>query len=1218
MKRESKTKRIIQHNRAYALMLMLAFWGNVEDIRGGNVDPRPIQSFNYSIPQHSQQGKMVTLSLNKAKVSTFFSEVKRQTGLDFICPADVAKSLPTITVSVRGMAVERALDNVLGKLGCTWSRKGNIITISKRDAMTGRRTLTGTVTDEAGEPLVGVPVRLRGTEVQTITDANGSYSLRIPQKACDVEYRYIGMNTVIKHFKPGSVDTHGDIKMNSDNTLGDVVVTGYQKISRERATGAYSIVNHDELEKRHTTHLADALDGLVAGMQSSSDGRGGKKFTIRGVGTMNANKTPLVVVDGYPIMDNNDVDYKLQDNPNLTALERINPDDVESITLLKDAAAASIWGARSANGVIVITTKKAKEKNAINVEAGTQLSIGQKQDVRHLTNIASARDMVNYQKWVFANDMLTDEHTSVIDNLNNVISPSEFLLYRGYKYGTMSMDEMHKELERLAQLDNTKQIRKYMLQTPVISKTNASISGNLGGWDTRASVQYEHEQGDFIGRHDNTWKIDWQNSYRFNRHISVNAALNIVNSNRHSSQLSYSDLASIAPYEMLLNADGSYSENWNANYSKDVLDLFDWSTFPYHSESYNLLQEARNRTNRTNNTQIRTQLGLELQIIDGLSFNSKFQYETSHYDSRSYSSEESFFVRNNVNYYTPTDGLGNATGTSAVPLGAIIDRGKGKNRSAMFRNDLSLDRVFGGRHTVSAVLGNEISNYYYTSWTLPRLYGVTATSKGTVGAEGQFDTYDGYTSSIDGVPTNGAAHLTDTWNHNRYVSFYGNASYMYDERYGISVSARSDASNMVTSEARYRWSPLWSVGAMWNVNNESWLKNNPTIDRLTLRLTYGKNGNAPTQSSARTTINTQSGVLDNFTGVYPGSISDYGNPTLRWEKTAILNAGIDFALLNNSIYGSVDFYRKHSTDVLGTVNIAGVNGTSYATFNNAAINNTGVEVTLGGKADIGNFSISGTLMWAYNKNKVSKLYVEASDISSFLNTQYVPGYPMNSLFSFQYGGMENGIPTVVDNEGVKYPISDLSIFDMDPKKMLHYNGTTVAPHTTSLNVSISWKDITATAYLNGRFGGKMRMPKFNYSALSAYGSHVNISAQVSDVMDADGNPIANPVNAMPLPTTDSEGNKLTGMDYSYWSFFYNGLNTSVESSDYIYLSEIDLNYALPHSLLNGKWVKDVSLFAKLENVGLLWSANSKHYNPEYMPGSWEPQLTFTLGANIRF
>ncbi len=1171
--------------------------------------------------QQTVVNNKVTLQLKNASVKTFFSEMKRQTGLDFMCSADLAKHLRPITLNVKNADMSQVLNEVLGDQNCQWTRKGDIVMLTRQTKkFTGNRLLKGTVKDEDGEPVIGAFVKVDGTNVQTVTDANGYYQVRVPADRCLVTYGYLGMESSSYHLAAGEGNASHHVVMVSCNELKDVMVTGYQTISRERATGSYSIIGKEELERRHSSNLADALDGLVPGMQSQDDGRGGKKFTIRGTSTMNANKTPLVVVDGYPIMDNNDVDYKLSSNPNLTALERINPDDVESITVLKDAAAASIWGARSANGVIVITTKKGKKKNAVEVEAGTQFTIGAKQNVQHLTNLSTSRQTINYQKWIFQNGYLGEEYTPILDNINNCISPSEALLYQGMYWGTISEEEMNAQLEKLAQLDNRKQISKYMLQTPVISKTHASVSANIGGWDTRASLQYEHEEGDFIGRHDNTWKADWQNSYRFNKMFTVNLGLNLVNSNRHSSQISYSDLANIAPYEMLLNEDGSYATNWSPSYNSHLLGtLYDWSGFSYHNMNYNLLQEARNRRNRINNTQMRTQVGLQVNIIDGLQFNSKFQYETSRYTSTNYYGEESFYVRNMVNYYTPVGDDLQPTGSSVLPMGAISSAGKGKNHSALFRNDFSLDRVFGEKHAISAVLGNEISNYYYQSWTLPTLYGITATSAGTQGQTGYFDTYDQYQSAISGVPTEGKEHLTDTWNHNRYVSFYGNASYMYDERYGVSVSARSDASNMVTSEAKYRWSPLWSVGAMWNINNEAWLKDSRAINRLALRATYGKNGNAPTMSSARTTINTENGLIDDFTGLYPGSVSDYGNPTLRWEKTAILNLGVDFSLLDNHLFGSVDYYNKKSTDVLGQVSIANVNGTSYATFNNAAIRNNGIEVNLGTQGSVGDFGWGANLSWAYNKNEVTKLFIEANNVSDFMNSNYIPGYPISSIFTFEYGGMENGMPTIVDNEGNKTPISDMSVYSDAPEKWMHYQGTSIAPHTVSLNLSVSWKDLSLSAFLNGRFGGKMRMPKFDYTMLDYYGMRTNLSAPLGDLMDSDGKVVAAPSHAMPLPTVDGDGNPLSVFDYMYWPFYYTALNTSVESSDYIYLSEIDLNYSLPKSLFQGnKWVKSVEVFGKLENVGLLWTANSKHYNPMYLPGNWEPQLTFTLGANVKF
>jgi TonB-linked SusC/RagA family outer membrane protein len=1158
----------------------------------------------------------VNVSLKSVSIKTFFDEMNRQTGLNFICNADELKSLPKVSVNERSATVRDVLDQVFGQMGCSYTVQGSIVTVSRHASAQKSRTVYGYVKDDEGEPLPGVPVKVKGTDLQTITDANGYYRLKVPAGECQIEYSYIGMESQTLKLAKGGSDQNRSIRLTSDNTLNEVVVTGYQTISKERATGAYTIIDKDDLSKRHAQNLAQALDGLVAGMQGNDNGRGGKNFTIRGTSTMNADNTPLVVVDGFPVTDN--PSSGADTNPNLNALERLNPDDIESITFLKDAAAASIWGARSANGVIVITTKKAKKDQNWSVEASTQVSVGEKQSVSHLTNHATSAQMINYERWCFENGMLGSQYAGSMSSLYSALTQSQLLMYKGYSMGTITKDVMNTQLAQLASINNASQIKKYMLKTPVVSQTQGSISGSVGDWTTRASLMYQYDTGDFIGSRGNLWNIDWNNNYKLNKYISVTVALNLVNSDKHSSQIGISDLANLSPYEMLLNDDGSYAQNFHSSYNSDVLSQFNWSGFTYNNMNYNLLQEARHRRERISNTQMRTQLGLEFRIIDGLKFNSKFQYESSRYTRKDVNDEESFYTRYAVNYYTSGDGQGNALGASAVPAGAIVVNGKGSGHSALFRNDFTFDKVLAEKHAISAVVGNEISNYYLKSHTNPYLYGVTASSAGTVGATGYVNTMDGSTSTISGVPVTGKQYVMQSWNHNRFVSFYGNVSYMYDERYGLSASARSDASNLITSKPKYRWSPLWSVGAMWNMANEKWMKEQTAVNRLTFRLTYGKNGNAASQSSARTTINTNASSIDESTGYYPGTIYDYGNPTLRWEKTAITNVGIDFSLLDNHIYGSLDYYNKKSTDVLGTVSIASVNGTSSATFNNAELSNRGFEASLGASADMGDFTLSGTLTYAYNKNKVTKLYTEMTNVSDMLNSYYIPGYPMNSIFTFEYAGMDKGIPCVYDTDGNKISINDFSLWYMDYHKVLHYQGTYVSPHTAGLNLDLRWKSLSLTAYLNGRFGGKMLMPTFAYNYVDNFGGKVNVGAQVADLMDANGKVITGLTDNMPLPTVDGDGNAIQLNQYTAWALFRRSLDIRVEDASYIYLSEIDLNYSLPANLFSGRWIKSVDLYGKMENIGLLWSANSKHYHPDYLPGSYQPVMSFTLGASIKF
>ncbi len=1169
------------------------------------------------IPLAAQNiNKTVTLSLKKANVKDFFAEMKKQTGLDFICSSELVNKLPAVTVNAKGVDAGRVLDNVIAQLGCKYTVNGSIVTITDNRQIAKKRLMSGTVRDENGETLPGALIRVKGTTLQVYTDADGNYQLEVPTSECELEITYLGMNTQTIALAKGGDALKRHVRMDSDNRLNEVVVTGYQTISKERATGAYSIVTSKELEKRHATNLSQALDGLMAGMQGNNDGRGGKRFTIRGTGTLLADVTPLIVVDGFPIIDN--PSSAADTNPNLNALERLNTEDIESITLLKDAAAASIWGARSANGVIVITTKKGNRNNKWTVEAGTQFTVETKPDVQQLTNLATSEQTINYMRWMYENNMISTPFTPSIDNLYRPVTQADLLMHQGYLTGTLSKDEMNAQLSRLASMDNRQQIKDYLLKSVLRNQTNAAVSGGIGKWRTRVSLEYNYDSGSFVGSNDNSWKIDWKNEYELNKYLSVTAGVNLVHSNRHASLVNVSAISELAPYEILLNDDESYASNSHNSYNSYILqNLFDWSGFTYHDMNYNLLQDARTRRSRTVNTQMRTQLGLQVNIVDGLRFNSKFQYETSYYQQKDVNGEESFYTRYNVNYYTPADYDGNAQGPSAIPAGDIVINRKGKNRSALFRNDFTFDRVFGEKHAVNAVAGNEISNYYYQSWTNPYLYGVKGNNPGAPGKTGYFPTMDGSESTMNGVPANGKEYVYTSWNHNRFVSFYGNVSYMYDDRYGISASARSDASNLITSEPKYRWSPLWSVGAMWNMANEHWLKDSNAINRLTLRLTYGKNGNAATSSSARTTISTSASSVDESTGMYPGSIHDYGNPTLRWEKTAITNFGIDFSLFNNHLYGSIDYYNKKSTDVLGNVAIASVNGTSYATFNNAELTNNGVEVTLGAMGTTGDFTVSGNLTYAYNKNKVTKLYTEGNTVSEMMNSYYVPGYAISPIFTFNYSGLMNGIPSFSDVNGNQYSITDFGVYYMNWQDMLHYQGTTVAPHTAGLNLSVQWKNLSLSAYFNGRFGGKVLMPKFGYNVYDVWYGKTSITQQVTDVMDALGKPISNPERDMPLPTVDDEGNPVDVQSYGIYSMYTRSINTSVEDASYIYFNEINIDYVVPHSLLGSGWIKGMSIFGKIENLGLIWSANSKHYHPEYLPGMYKPTLSFTLGANIK-
>lgn len=1150
------------------------------------------------------------MSIDKHNVTLteIINEVKQQTGCKVFFNSTLANRHKA-TVQLQKATVAEILKVALEGTNLTFIEEDGTLIIrrqpdtSHQSPTVKERTVTGRVVDASGTLLSGAVVRVGNSHRGVITDAEGNFTVTVSDDVHALYISFVGMKP--QELKLGSQNRYQVVLQEDAVMLGDVVATGYQTISKERATGAYDILKSDDVERRHATKFSSVLDGLVAGAKGADDGRGGMSYQIRGVGTMLADQAPLVVVDGFPLMDIGSSGG--DSNPALSALEKINPNDVESITVLKDAAAASIWGARSANGVIVITTKKAGHQKQWQVDVQTQLSVSEKFNAGQMLNLASSADMIAYQRMCFDRGWISDEYSPNVSALYNPITTSALYLYQGLRWGSINEDEMNAQLDRLAQLNLTDQVEEHFFSNPLIFQTNASVQGGTEHYSTRASVLYQHDSGDFVGKQQNSFMASWNNSFNFNRYLSLNVNLHLQQENQHSSLVTETDLRTLSPYEVFLNPDGSYASQVGS-YNTDVLNLFDWTRFPNQDVDYNLLQEARTRSLRTTNTSYRAQVGLQVNIMDGLRFQSQFQYEENRYKRRAYHGTESFYARFQPNYYTPCDFEGVPYEASAIPAGGIRQESEGKRTGIVFRNDLTFDRTFNEVHALSVVVGNELSNYRTHNYSLPYLYGCTSvTEGGTLAPTGEVGTISGYTTTVSGAPIAGKDYLTETRNYNRYVSFYGNASYMYDNRYGLSMSARSDASNLITSKPRYRWSPLWSVGLMWNVAQETFMQSALWVDRLTLRATYGQNGNACSSSSARTTINTDSSNPDESTGLYPGNISDYGNPTLRWEKTATTNIGIDFSLFHHHLFGSIDYYNKRGTDILGSVSISGVNGTQYATFNNAEMQNRGVEVSLGAQFEASGIRFGADVTYAYNKNKVVSLYREINNVSDMLSAYTVAGYPLNPIFAFEYKGLnEAGIPTISDGHGGVYPIDDYNIYSYTDYSCVKYLGSRVSPHTLGVTLHAAWKGFALSALFNGRFGGMMQMPTFTYPSISSWGK-MTLNAQLGDVLAGDA-------SMLPLP-----GEAVDPYAYNYWSYYSNSLDHRYEDASYVYCKEVVLDYTFPQFTPASPLIKGLGFFAKVENLGLVWTANSKGYHPDYLPGTTAaPARTYMVGARLSF
>ena len=1147
------------------------------------------------------QGNKINLTANKVALPSALNQVERQSGYYKINYDYNQVNKYRVTAEIKNKSAIEAVNLLLAKLPFAAKVDGRYLQIKPQASTTaalqhkktfGRKGISGRVSDTDGEPLIGVTVKVPGTQKMAVTDLEGNFILPTAEIGDRIDISYIGK----KHINRKAGSYHLNIVLDDDdNTLGDVMVTGYQQLSRERATGSFDKIGEKELAARPATDLSAALQGLVAGMQGTENEDGSVDFKIRGTSSLYANTSPLIVVDGFPIEG---------------TFSSINPNDVESVTILKDASAASIWGARSANGVIVVTTKHAKQNSRLSVNGQAFWRIGTTPDIDYILSQADSKTNVDYEIQALKNGWNLGEYTpGGVDGLMTGLTEAQELYFNN-KYNGLSESEMNAGLDKLRNRSNRKQLKKYLMQQQLLQQYNASISGGTEKFDNYLSLMYEKNAEATIKRGYERFMINYNTAYRFNRNITATASLTWQKKNIETSGVTVNEFANLQPYEMLKNEDGSYAYN-TGGFNREELKNIDASSFPYSDFSYNMLQEVENRSYKTKKDNIRIQLGLNAKIFKGLSYDMKYQYERNNSSYRNLDGEGTYATRYDVNFYSTFDGT--KCTNSFLPKGARINSGNSENHNQVFRNQLSYNNTIAEKHDISALAGIEMSEYVTSATTNPRLYGFNEDTNtapvpyyGSKSNIGNMENYAFYTSYYL-TPYLGYKFSERT---DRYLSYFGNVAYMYDDKYGVSASVRSDGSNFVSKDKSLRWSPMWSVGAKWNMKKEEFMKGINWIDRLTLRATYGLNGNAEKSTSPQTLISISS---SSTTMTDVASIASYGNPMLKWETTHTTNLGVDFSLFKNILSGKIEYYNRLSKDVIGDVTIPAVYGSTSQRFNNAEISNRGFETELTARHTFGfGLGIRSTLTYAYNKNKIEKLYnpnvycygyMSADDPS---NGYFIEGRPIGAIYAYEFAGMKDGVPYVKGVNGEECSFNDLTLHNstFGSEDFLTYKGSSIAPSTFGWANEFTWKGISLYVYLTGKMGGKFRAPVADTPPLVG-GGNVFISKFISYYQNSDGTQ---------YPTLPAEGDY---MCYR-WSRYMPYLSCFVEDASFIRLKELTVSYQLPTILLSKIGLKQAKVFCQARDLGCIWAANSLGYDPEWLPGMGvnKPATSITLGVNI--
>ena len=1079
-----------------------------------------------------------------------------------------------------------------------------------------QRSLVGVVLDENGEPLPGATVRVEGTQTGAITDVNGNFSFIAGVKNPTLVISYIGMESVT--MKVTSKTKYIQVTMKpQENLMEEVVVTGYQNIKRENATGSYQTLTAKDMDKRYTGDITSNLEGKIPGMVTvrtdSQTATGEDAITIRGVGTFNAKRSPLVVVDGLPIEG---------------GLESVNPYDVENITVLKDAAAAAIYGARASNGVIVITTKRAKE-DRLSIDFNADLVISEKQDYSNY-NWASAADIIQLEKNNF-NAMLNEDPDLIqqqLDAMNGgrIYTQSQVmrLLLRNHE-GTLSDADLNATLDRWSRNDYRKEWRDAHDRTQITQQYNLGIRVKGNKLSSSIVANYSGGNRGVKKESDDSFSFSYNGDLEVNKWWDLSFGVNVLN-NRSTSHAytSYNQINSFMAYESMYNDDGSLARMEADVYPGES--AFSNADYGLKDPTYNLAEEMNYNFNKYRYSNIRAHVKTLFHLpVDGWTASAQFQYEDINSRSQTRYNKESHYMRSLYNLYThatqvtewvedpnfdwgdmstwPDDWMNDMEHLGymqvtrdvinhAVPDGDLLQTANTSSQFYTFRAQTQYAHEF-GKHAVDVLAGFEYRQTH-TKTDDNLLYGYshqTQTNQNlqtdwaflnnpTVGVLGSNYTPSGAPTDFD---TSDVLH--------RYYSYYFTANYVYNGLYSLFASYRVDNTDLFGTDPKFRRRPLWSVGASWNIQNEEFMKPYTWVNALKLRASYGLTGNI---DSGATSYLTASFGTNPYNGGLVGYLDTPPNDQLRWEKTQTWNVGVDFAFWGYRLNGSVDFYRKIGSDLLTTTDLDPTTGWTSLTINNGEMDNTGIELQLDGRIlparkreDVG---INLGFNIAYNKNKVTKVMHQPASGAEYLRASLHEGYPLNSLFSIDYAGLIEKDGTYFvgwkDKEGEVHTEAYTSgSFTIDDAV---FSGTYTPTISGAITPEITWNGFSLSAMFNFYGGHYMRTGNdvwsTNIGGSSGYKATFGIGGIPKDYLRYwNGDPDVPANGYMTIHYSNMDGG------------IYR--DTNVEHAGYMKLRNIVLGYDFSKRVCRAIGLNDLRLRFQMNNV-CTWARNSRGLDPE--------------------
>lgn len=1168
----------------------------------------------------STYAQRITLAEKNAPLRTVFDRISDQSGYDFVFTSDLLKETKPVTINVKNIELDKVLEKIFANqpVSYTIEDKTVIIKIQERGFFKNLMAnflainIRGKVLDERGQPLAGASVAIKGKNRSVKTDSNGAFFLENVEEGEKLLIRYIGY---LDKELNASQDL-GTIRM--EVAVGDLqevavtVNTGYQSLPKERSAGSFAKPDMEILANRSgSMSILQRLDGLVAGLTiNNSPGATQNPFLIRGLTTIGTEiltgvfngtpRSPLYVVDGIAMDD----------------ISSVNPQDVDDITVLKDASAASIWGARAANGVIVITTKKGGNNEKVKIQYDGFVNIQGKPDLDYFP-VLSSQQFIQAAEEIFNPTLYPFTPTASY-------APHDLLLY-----GLASNPAAARRgLDSLSAINNKQQIGDLWYRNGLLMNHTISISGGGQRYSFYGSGAYTSNRSNRPGEKNDTYKINLRQDFSIGKRVKLNLISDLTNTISRSPRNITVDNRSF-PYQLFQDADGN---NISMPYMTGISEAnrLDYETRSRINLNYNPMNEVDYGYTKGDMFLSRNVLSANVKLIDGLSFNGTYGYIKGNTKTETYDDSKSYGLRRELLQFTVAPTAASTPVYYLPTTGGTLQLANANQRNWTIRNQLNYGKNWkNGVHQLNILLGQEAQE------------SLTATSTSKVrGFNDLLQNYtvlDYATLNSTGVanpvlPNLGARSIlgesyfgVNAGTPVRFTSYYANGAYTFQGKYTVNSSFRIDKSNLFGMDKSAQNKPAWSAGAKWILTEESFLKNVDWLGNLSLRTTYGIGGMAPSPGTAASfdVIGATGSVfLPNNTGL---TITTPANRSLSWESTTTLNLGVDVSVLKSRISGSIDYYRRNTTDLLGQVPTNNFTGYANIVGNIGNMKNDGIEVTLNTINMVSHgFRWSSLLNLAYNRNKITELSNRVPVTTGIVrvNEQYVAGYPAYAVFAYEFAGLDNmGDPQVrlADGSITKLP-------NATKPEDIKYMGTSQPVWSGGFSNTFSYQRLSLSANAIFNLGHVMRTDvntfysgsRFPYFPLAQGFASGNVHADFANRWKAPGDELTTNIPSF-------EGN--TSLDASRrYINYYSQADVNVVSAAYIKLRDITLAYALPASAVKWARADQITLRAQVSNL-MLWRANDKGIDPEFQLANGPyggvrtlltNQGTFTFGLNVKF